>query len=127
MLSILMVDDEADAVTLFRQQFRREIRRGEYEFDFAASAPDALDKLASREPPADMVILSDINMPGMSGLDLLREVQQRWPAIPVFMITAYGDADTEERAYALGATAFLHKPVDFNALKERVRQIGQAE
>jgi len=123
MLNILMVDDEPDAVSLFRQQFRREIRQREYGVDFAASGRDALDILALRVPPADMVILSDINMPGMSGLELLAEVRKRWPDIPVLMITAYGDQDTEARAHALGATAFLRKPVDFAALKKRIRSM----
>ncbi|MEZ5865125.1 MAG: response regulator [Geminicoccaceae bacterium] len=126
-MNILMVDDEPDAVTLFRQQFRKEIRQGEYRFAFAASADEALALLEGTAPPADMVILSDINMPGRSGLELLAEVHERWPAIPVVMITAYGDPDTETRALGLGAAAFLHKPVEFAALKALVRSGGRAE
>lgn len=126
MRNILLVDDEHDAVTLFRQQFRKEIRQGEYAFEFAASAQEALTILAARTPPTDMVILSDINMPGMNGLELLAEVHQRWPAVPVFMITAYGDRDTEARAKSLGAAAFLHKPVDFATLKQLISQVGSS-
>lgn len=121
-----MVDDEPDAVMLFRQQFRREIRKGEYEFAFAGSADEALALLEGTEPPTDLVILSDINMPGRSGLELLAEVHERWPAIPVVMITAYGDPDTEAKALGLGAAAFLHKPVEFTALKDLVRAGGRA-
>lgn len=121
-----MVDDEPDAVMLFRQQFRREIRQGEYQFAFAGSADEALALLQGAAPPTDLVILSDINMPGKSGLELLAEVHERWPAIPVVMITAYGDPETEARALGLGAAAFLHKPVEFQALKNLVRAGGRA-
>ncbi len=113
---ILMVDDEPDAQELFRQNFRREIRRGTYSFDFAQSGAAALEVLRHQEPKV-MLLLSDINMPGMSGMELLDQVRRCWPHVPVFMITAYGDAATETRARRLGAEQFLTKPVDFARLK----------
>jgi DNA-binding NtrC family response regulator len=118
---VLMVDDEPDAALLFQQHFRREIRQGAYVFEFADSGEAALACLESYGAPRVMLILSDINMPGMSGLDLLSEVKARWPELVVFMITAYGDADTERRARERGADAFINKPVDFTALKEAMR------
>jgi CheY-like chemotaxis protein len=115
---ILMVDDEPDAQELFRQNFRREIRKGVYSFDFALSGEAALQVLQGQEPPKVVLVLSDINMPGMSGIDLLAEIRKTWPDVSVFMITAYGDRDTEARARSLGAENFLTKPVDFGQLKE---------
>lgn len=114
---ILMVDDEPDAQELFRQNFRREIRKGVYSFDFAQSGEKALDLLETRKPEI-VLVLSDINMPGMSGMDLLEQVREQWPGVAVFMITAYGDAATEEKARTLGAERFLSKPVDFARLKD---------
>ena len=115
---ILMVDDEPDAQELFRQNFRREIRKGVYSFDFALSGEDALEVLKTGEPPRVVLVLSDINMPGMSGIELLAEIRREWPDVGVFMITAYGDAATEQKARGLGAERFLTKPVDFGRLKE---------
>ncbi len=115
---ILMVDDEPDAQELFRQNFRREIRKGVYAFDFALSGEAALKVLKGREPPAVLLVLSDINMPGMSGIELLAEIRETWPELGVFMITAYGDSATEARARDLGAERFLTKPVDFAVLKD---------
>ncbi len=115
---ILMVDDEPDAQELFRQNFRREIRSGLYSFDFALSAEAALDVLRNGMPPKVVLVLSDINMPGLSGIDLLAEIRQSWPEVSVFMITAYGDRETESRARDLGAARFLGKPVDFAQLKQ---------
>lgn len=115
---ILMVDDEPDAQELFRQNFRREIRKGVYSFDFALSGEDALELLKTGETPRIVLVLSDINMPGMSGIDLLAEIRKSWPDVGVFMITAYGDTATEARARDLGAERFLTKPVDFSLLKE---------
>ena len=119
-----MVDDEADAQLLFKQRFRREIRRGDFAFTFADSGEAALGALQARTMPEIVLILSDINMPGMSGLDLLSEVKARWPDLVVFMITAYGDRDTERRAQERGADAFITKPIDFPALKAQMRAIG---
>jgi DNA-binding NtrC family response regulator len=122
---VLMVDDEIDAQELFRQNFRREIRKGVYDFDFAQSGQEALDILRNGTPPEILVLLSDINMPGMSGMDLLAEVRKTWPRVGVFMITAYGDPATESEAKALGAASFFAKPIDFPKLKEDLaRAIG---
>lgn len=115
---ILVVDDEPDVEALIRQNFRREIREGRYRFDFALSGEAALDMLEGVTPPPVAIVLSDINMPGMSGIELLTEVREAWPEVDVFMITAYGDATTEAKAHALGAARFLTKPVDFQRLKD---------
>lgn len=119
---ILMVDDEPDAQELFRQNFRREIRDRIYTFDFALSGEAALEILRGKDPPEIVLVLSDINMPGMSGLELLAEIRQHWPGVSVYMITAYGDALTESRAHQLGAECFLTKPVDFTLLKADLKR-----
>jgi CheY-like chemotaxis protein len=120
-VSILTVDDEADIVELFRQHFRREVRQGFYALHFADSAEEALQMLADGIRPQLIVILSDINMPGMDGLSLLREVKKSRPEMPVMMVTAYGDDERRRRARELGAAEFLTKPVDFDLLKEQLR------
>ena len=122
-VSILVVDDEPDVAALFRQRFRREARDGTYVMHFAGSAEEALDQLAEAIEPELIVLLSDINMPGMDGLELLREVKQRSPELPVMMVTAYGDDERRRRAGELGAFEFLTKPVDFDRLKEQLRQL----
>jgi len=121
-VSILIVDDEPDAAELFRQRFRREARQGTYVLHFAASGEEALGRLAEDVKPELIVVLSDINMPGMDGLALLREVKQRHPKLPVMMVTAYGDDERRRRAAEDGAMDFLTKPVDFDLLK---RQLGR--
>ena len=123
-VSILVVDDEPDVALLFRQRFRREVRDGTYVMHFAISGEDALDKLANGIEPQLIVILSDINMPGMDGLTLLERVKQRFPDMPVMMVTAYGDDERRQRASDLGACEFLAKPVDFDALKAQLRQLA---
>jgi len=125
-VSILVVDDEPDVALLFRQQFRREIRDGTYVMHMASSGEMALEQLSGGIEPTLIVILSDINMPGMDGLQLLQAVKQRFPAIPVMMVTAYGDDERRQRASTLGATEFITKPVDFDALKGALRQIPSA-
>jgi len=122
-VSILIVDDEPDVADLFRQRFRREVRQGQYVLHFAASGEEALEKLADGVRPQLMVILSDINMPGMDGLTLLREVKQRWSHLPVIMVTAYGDDERRRQASAYGAAEFVSKPVDFDRLKQQLRQL----
>jgi len=117
---ILMVDDEPDARELFRQNFRREIRKGAYSFDFAQSGHEALEVIKQKAP---VLVLSDINMPGMSGIELLCELHVTWPDLPVMMITAYGDAGTEAKARSLGAAQLVTKPVDFPALKDALQKI----
>ena len=117
---VLVVDDEADVEMLFRQQFRREIRENKFTLQFALSAAEALAILAKASGQELILILSDINMPGMSGLELLPRIKALHPQVPVVMITAYGDAGTRETAMALGAQDLLTKPVDFAALKARI-------
>jgi CheY-like chemotaxis protein len=121
-VSILIVDDEPDVGDLFRQRFRREARQGLYVLHFALSAQEALERLGEIKPQL-IVILSDINMPGMDGLALLREIKDRRPDLPVMMVTAYGDEERRRRAAEYGAAEFLTKPVDFDILKERLRRL----
>src|SRR5260221_5287599 len=120
-VSILVVDDEPDVAELFRQQFRREARQGSYVMHCAGSGEKALDLLAGEIQPTLIVILSDINMPGIDGLELLAEIKQRRPDLPVMMVTAYGDNERRRRAQELGAFEFITKPVDFDRLKEQLR------
>lgn len=121
-MKILVVDDETDVQTLFEQRFRKEIKSGEYSFVFAFSGEDALKYLKQNEHEA-VLILSDINMPGMSGLQLLEQIKQKYykPPPVVMMITAYGDAENFRIAKELGADDFLTKPVDFTALKDKLK------
>ena len=117
---ILVVDDESDVEMLFRQQFRRELRAGLFRMDFALSADSALQRMSDVAAASLILILSDINMPGMTGLELLPKAKATRPDVPVIMITAYGDADTERKALAGGADALLTKPIDFDALRNRI-------
>ena len=121
-MKILVVDDEEDMQTLFQQRFRKEIRDGLADFAFAISGEQALEYMKGNDHEA-VLILSDINMPGMSGLELLERIKQKYIAPPpiVMMITAYGDADNYEQAMKLGADDFLTKPVDFKLLKEKLK------
>jgi two-component system, chemotaxis family, chemotaxis protein CheY len=123
-MKILVVDDEKDIQTLFEQRFRREIKEGSIAFAFAFSGEDALTYLNGHEHEA-VLILSDINMPGMSGLELLEHIKKKYlkPPPVVMMITAYGDAENFNMAKQLGADDFLTKPVDFNLLKEKLKLI----
>jgi CheY-like chemotaxis protein len=123
-VSILIVDDEPDVAELFRQRFRREARHGTYVLHFAASGEEALDMLAHEIEPQLIVILSDINMPGIDGLALLREVKQQRPDLPVMMVTAYGDDERRQRAIEYGAAEFITKPVDFDLLKRQLAQLA---
>ena len=122
-VSILVVDDESDVADLFRQRFRREVRQGLYVLHFAGSGEEALERLDTGIRPELIVILSDINMPGMDGLALLREIKTRWAELPVMMVTAYGDDERRRRADEYGALEFITKPVDFDLLKEQLRQL----
>jgi CheY-like chemotaxis protein len=124
--SILVVDDEPDVAEMFRQRFRREMRQGTYVLHFAASGEEALDQLSNGVQPELIVILSDINMPGMDGLTLLREIKARRADLPVMMVTAYGDEERRRRATEAGAHEFLTKPVDFDFLKEQLRRLPTA-
>ena len=123
-MKILVVDDETDVQALFEQRFRKEIKGGEMEFVFAFSGEDAITYLNSHEHEA-VLILSDINMPGMSGLDLLERIKKKGykPPPVVMMITAYGDDENFNLAKDLGADDFLTKPLDFTALKEKLKTV----
>jgi CheY-like chemotaxis protein len=125
-VSILVVDDEPDVADLLRQRFRREARQGTYVMHFAASGEQALGLLSGRIEPQLIVILSDINMLGMDGLQLLGEIKQRFPDLPVMMVTAYGDDARRRRATEYGASEFITKPVDFDFLKQQLRQLSAA-
>jgi CheY-like chemotaxis protein len=120
---VLVVDDEPDVEALFRQQFRREVRQELYTLDFALSGKVALDILDGRIGEEVILLVSDINMPGMTGLELLTVVKQRRPDLPVFMISAYGDQDTIATALERGAERFLIKPVDFPRLKRDITTV----
>jgi CheY-like chemotaxis protein len=121
--SILVVDDEPDVAELFRQHFRREIRRGDYVLHFALSGQQALEWLAGEIEPHLIVIVSDINMPAMDGLTLLQEIKQRFPDLPVILMTEFGDDERRRRAAECGAAEFITKPVDFDFLKQQLRQL----
>ena len=125
-VSILVVDDEADVAELFRQQVRREVRQGHYVMHFAQSAEEALGKLEDGVQPELIVILSDINMPGMDGLGLLRKVKEQHADLAVIMVTAYGDDERRQTARAFGAAEFVTKPVDFDLLKQQLQQLRTA-
>jgi CheY-like chemotaxis protein len=122
-VSILVVDDEADVAELFRQQFRREVRQGDYVMHFAQSAEEALGKLEDGIRPELIVVLSDINMPGMDGLGLLRKVKEQHADLAVIMVTAYGDDERRRKATEFGAAEFVTKPVDFALLKQQLQQL----
>jgi CheY-like chemotaxis protein len=117
---ILVVDDEPDVEALFRQQFRRDLRAGRFQMEFALSGPEALKRAAEVRDPSLILILSDINMPGMSGLDMLPKVRAAHPDVPVIMITAYGDAETRRKAIERGAVGLLTKPIDFALLRQEI-------
>jgi CheY-like chemotaxis protein len=123
-VSILVVDDEPDVAELFRQRFRREVRQGTYAMHFATSGEQALERLVDGIEPTLIVILSDINMPGMDGLQLLTEIKKRHPDLPVMMVTAYSDDEHRRRAAETGASEFLTKPVDFDQLKAQLRELS---
>ena len=119
---ILVVDDEPDVTDLFRQQFRRELRAGRFEMAFAHSAPEALACINATTGTSLILMFSDINMPGMTGLELLPLVRAARPDVPVIMITAYGDAETWERVQAAGAVGLITKPIDFAQLRAEIER-----
>lgn len=120
-MKFLVVDDEQDVEMLFRQRFRKEVRQGLIELEFAFSGQNALEILRSKKPPDVVYIFSDINMPGMSGLELLEKVKAQFPQIQVSMISAYGDNENYEKAINSGAKEFFTKPIDFGSLKQEVQ------
>ena len=117
---VLVVDDEPDVEVLFRQQFRHDLRAGRFTMEFAQSASAALRRIADAAGVSLILILSDINMPGMSGLELLPKAKALRPDVPVIMITAYGDSETKRKAFEGGAEALLTKPIDFVSLRNEI-------
>lgn len=122
-MKFLVVDDEEDIELLFRQQFRKELRNGDLELVFAFSGQAAIDILGSSHPPDVIYVFSDINMPGMTGLELLDYVKKQYPKVHVSMISAYGDGDNHKRAMASGAKEFFTKPIDFARLKQEIFEL----
>jgi CheY-like chemotaxis protein len=119
-LLVLVVDDEPDVEMLFRQQFRHDLRAGRFIMEFARSGETALQRMADAADVSIILILSDINMPGMTGLELLPKAKAARPDVPVIMITAYGDAETKRKALEGGAEALFTKPIDFGALRSEI-------
>ncbi len=126
-IKALIVDDETDVELLFRQRFRKELREGEMDFMFAFSADEALNYLRGLRPFDVVLLLSDINMPGMNGLELLKRVKNDFPTLKVVMVTAYGDDANRQAAQSLGADDFITKPVDFKQLRERMQSLSPAD
>ncbi|MDF2156735.1 response regulator [Algoriphagus sp. CAU 1675] len=119
-MKILIVDDERDVELLFRQKFRKEVRSGSLELCFAFSGNEALELLGHENPPKVVYVFSDINMPGMTGLELLKNIKERFPQINVSMISAYGDSENFEKAMNSGAKEFFTKPIDFESLRAEI-------
>jgi CheY-like chemotaxis protein len=119
-LLILVVDDEPDVEVLYRQLFRRDLHAGRFTMEFTQSAPMALQHITDAADRSLILILSDINMPEMSGLELLPKAKALRPDVPVIMITAYGDAETKRKALENGAEALLTKPIDFMMLRNEI-------
>jgi CheY-like chemotaxis protein len=120
MIKIMIVDDEQDVEQLFTQRFRKELRSEEFKFHFAFNGEDALKYLRTLDPFDLVLVLSDINMPGMTGLELLRIIRTEFPTLKVMMVTAYGDDNNFQQATQIGASDFVTKPVDFVLLKEKI-------
>ena len=124
MVKMLVVDDEQDVEMLFSQRFRKEVKSGEVRIHFAFSGEDALQYLRTLDPFDLVLVLSDINMPGMTGLELLRIIRTEFPTLRVMMVTAYGDQSNFDNAVAIGANDFVTKPVDFTLLKEKIYKLA---
>lgn len=122
-MKILIVDDERDMEMLFRQKFRKETKQEELELVFAFSGEEALEILEESNPPSVVYVFSDINMPGMTGIELLQIIKKKFPQIKVSMISAYGDSENYNRAINSGAKEFFTKPIDFTSLKKEIRGI----
>ncbi len=126
-MKILIVDDEIDVETLFRQKFKKEIKSHDFELEFAFSAENALSILRVKGEADIVLILSDINMPGMNGLELLKIIKTELPHLKVYMITAYDDNDNSSKAKEYGADNYLTKPIDFNLLKHEILRLKAME
>ena len=124
-LSVLVVDDEEDVQWLFKQQFRKEIRSGLLNFHFAFSGEEAITFMRSGGDAHIVLVFSDINMPGMTGLDLLKNLREQYSELPIHMITAYGDDDNYSQAMQFGASGYLTKPIDFSELKKLIMELSQ--
>ncbi|MBZ9730635.1 response regulator [Salegentibacter sp. JZCK2] len=122
-MKVLIVDDERDVETLFRQKFRKEIRSNDVELVFAFSGEEAMEILQQTDPPNVVYVFSDINMPGMTGLELLEKIKSRFPQIYVSMISAYSDNENYSKAKKSGAKEFFTKPIDFNSLKKEIKEM----
>lgn len=122
-MKILVVDDEKDVEMLFRQKFRKEVKANKLELTFAFSGQEAIEVLEMNDPPKVLYIFSDINMPGMTGIELLQIVKKRFPDIKVSMISAYGDSENYEKAKQSGAQEFFTKPIDFDSLKKEINHL----
>ncbi len=122
-MKILIVDDEKDVEILFRQKFRKEMKNDKLQLVFAFSGEEALEILGDTNPPSVMYMFSDINMPGMTGLELLSKVKHRFPDLKVSMISAYGDSENHEKAMNSGAQGFFTKPIDFESLKQEINSL----
>ena len=125
-MKIMVVDDEEDIQSLFNQKFRKEIKAGQIQFYFALSAEAALNYLETQDKASIVLILSDINMPGMNGLELLKLIKEKFPNLKVFMITAYGDDKNYQTAMDYGADGYIMKPVNFDELKEKIFTIWKS-
>jgi CheY-like chemotaxis protein len=119
-MKLLVVDDELDVKDMFLQRFRKEIKAGKISLVFAHSGEEALDLLSQIQPMDIVLILSDINMPGMTGFDLLKIVKEKLPHLKIFMVSAYGDALNMNKAKEIGADDFIEKPVNFQLLEEKI-------
>ncbi|WP_194775326.1 response regulator [Pararhodonellum marinum] len=122
-MKILIVDDEKDVEMLFRQKFRKEIKNGNLELVFAFSGAEAMRVLEESNPPKVVYVFSDINMPGMTGLELLDKIKEKYPQINVSMISAYGDSDNYNKAIKSGAKEFFTKPINFDSLREEIKAL----
>ena len=126
-IHILVVDDEPDVEPMFRQKFRKDIKAKKIDFHFELSAAAALAYLEAPQARAEAtLILSDINMPGMNGLELLRVIKEKYPSLSVFMVTAYGDEKSQQTAKDYGASGFINKPVDFSQLKQDIFKLAKS-
>lgn len=122
-MKVLIVDDEKDVEMLFRQKFRKEVKEENLDLVFAFSGQEALEILEESDPPSVVYVFSDINMPGMTGLELLQIIKMKFPQIKVSMISAYGDSDNYNKAISSGAKEFFTKPIDFTSLKKEIMNI----